>query len=444
MLNNLNEIISKKSTSDKKIELNYINELNQSLAAFKGEISSFSQSITSGVSVRVINGEKMGLAFTEKVNEKEIENCIDNAIENSKFMPDDPYNAIYESDEKKESNKYFDEKSRNVALNTKKEMVLKLEKMCYEMDKRVVNVFQSALETQEYEYIITNSYSLNKKGKNSIYYGFVYLIVSDGKDTQTSMYFKGSKSIYDLNLEEIAKKAVEKGLELLSASFVESGKYPVILSNEVASSLFSAFLPIVYADEIQKGKSKLGNKIGEKVGSDLLTIIDDPHKNGLQLMDFDIEGVDTEVVKIFDRGVFLNPLYNIYTAKKENKKSNGRASKHGLASSINVSAINPFIENGDNSLEDLFNNLNRGIYITNVEGLHAGIDRVSGDFSLAAKGFLIENGKKGIPIKNFTVAGNFYDFIKMIRSTANDRRIDNYVPFSSPSILVEDLSISGK
>ena len=213
MLNNLNEIISKKSTSDKKIELNYINELNQSLAAFKGEISSFSQSITSGVSVRVINGEKMGLAFTEKVNEKEIENCIDNAIENSKFMPDDPYNAIYESDEKKESNKYFDEKSRNVALNTKKEMVLKLEKMCYEMDKRVVNVFQSALETQEYEYIITNSYGLNKKGKNSIYYGFVYLIVSDGKDTQTSMYFKGSKSIYDLNLEEIAKKAVEKGLE---------------------------------------------------------------------------------------------------------------------------------------------------------------------------------------------------------------------------------------
>lgn len=438
------QLLKEHQRDDKKIELTYINNLSQSITAFKGQISSFSESITSGIASRVLRGKKLGISFTEKVSKEDINNCIYNAENNSNYVPEDEFNSIYENDEKLETDVYFDYKSRDIGVEKKKEMVINLEKMCYDLDKRVVNVVQTAIESNESELLICNSFGLSKHEKSSIYYGFVYLVVSDGKDTQVSMYFQGSKSLNDLNLEKIANNAVKKGIELLGAQEIESGKYKVILSNEVASSLFSAFMPIVYADEIQKGKSKLAGKIGEKIGSDILTIIDDPTKDGLNLANFDFEGVKTEIITIFDKGIFNTPLYNLYTAKKDGKKSNGRAYKYGLSSPTTISVLNPYIPDGNKNLEQLVSSVNKGIYITNVEGLHAGIDRVSGDFSLASKGFLIENGKTTIPLKNFTVAGNFFDLIKVICDKANDRRKDNYIPFSSPALLVEELSISGK
>ncbi|MCX8058700.1 MAG: TldD/PmbA family protein [Spirochaetes bacterium] len=438
------QIVKDYSKKGEKVELTYINNLNQSIVAFKGQISSYSESITSGVSSRVLNGKKIGMSFTEKVSEDDIKTCILNSSENSNFVPDDEFNSLYESDEKFETDIHFDYKSKEVDVEKKKEMVMNLEKMCYDLDRRVVNVVQSVLESHESELFICNSFGLSKHEKSSIYYGFVYLIVSDGKDTQVSMYFKGSKSIRNLNLDQIAKNAVEKGIELLGATEIESGKYTTIFSNEVASSLFSVFMPIVYADEIQKGKSKLAGKIGEKIGSDILTIIDDPYKDGLNLANFDLEGVKTEVITIFDKGIFTTPLYNLYTAKKDGQKSNGRAYRYGLSSPITISILNPYIPNGEKDLDKLISSINKGIFVTNIEGLHAGIDKVSGDFSLASKGFLIENGQKTIPLKNFTIAGNFFELIKNIVDKADDRRTDNYVPFSSPALLIEELSISGK
>jgi len=88
--------------------------------------------------------------------------------------------------------------------------------------------------------------------------------------------------------------------------------------------------------------------------------------------------------------------------------------------------------------------MDRGIVVTELQGLHAGLNPVSGDFSCSAKGFSISAGKKDGALRNFTIAGNFYDLIQRIQLRADDRRLDTQSHFSSPSLAVESLAVSAR
>ena len=99
-------------------------------------------------------------------------------------------------------------------------------------------------------------------------------------------------------------------------------------------------------------------------------------------------------------------------------------------------------------MEDLFEEAGNGIYITSVEGMHAGADPISGDFSLSSGGFRIEDGKKTTPIKGITISGNFLDLMKNISSVGEDLK---FSPFAlsahrcgSPSVLIKGINIAGK
>jgi len=173
-------------------------------------------------------------------------------------------------------------------------------------------------------------------------------------------------------------------------------------------------------------------------------VIDDPAAPGFGKRRFDDEGVDSPALTLFDRGVFAAPLYTVYSAKREGARPNGRGFRPGIQSRATASIINGFIAPGALDLAALFREAGSGVYVTELEGLHAGLDPVSGDFSCGAKGFAIEGGQRGRPLKNFTVSGNFYELIKDIAALANDRRLDSYERFTSPSLLLGSLSISGK
>ena len=105
--------------------------------------------------------------------------------------------------------------------------------------------------------------------------------------------------------------------------------------------------------------------------------------------------------------------------------------------------LNFYIEKGTDTFEDLLNEVKEGVIITEFSGLHAGANSITGDFSLAAKGFYIKDGKKDFPIEQITVAGNFLDVLKNIKKIGTDLKF----PLSnigSPSCIVEGLTIAGK
>ena len=146
---------------------------------------------------------------------------------------------------------------------------------------------------------------------------------------------------------------------------------------------------------------------------------------------------------IIDKGVFATALYDLKSAYKAGKESTGNGFRGG--SSVSEMPTNLIVEAGDKSFDELLEEAGEGIILTDLSGLHAGVNSISGDFSLLCEGYLIENGKKGRPVEQITVAGNFYDVIKSIKSVGNDiiNLPSGEGEFFTPSVLVSSLAISG-
>ena len=250
------------------------------------------------------------------------------------------------------------------------------------------------------------------------------------------------------DFEGMAKKTVESALEQIGAGSAETGVYNVVINKSQMASLLSAYSSIFSAKSAQNGMSLLVGKEGEVIASECVTITDDPFREGYALQThFDAEGVATYRKNVVENGVFKTFLHNLATAKKAGVETTGNASKAGYAAPVGTSPYAFCIEAGDKTLDGLFEMAGNGIYITEVKGLHAGANAVTGDFSVESAGFLIENGKKTRAIKNFTVAGNFFELLKSI--TALSDKIELGVPmsstaFGSPAVLVPDMSIAGE
>lgn len=164
-------------------------------------------------------------------------------------------------------------------------------------------------------------------------------------------------------------------------------------------------------------------------------------------MNFDAEGSPTHKKNIVENGVFQTLLYNLKTAAVAGKKTTGNASKAGYNAAVGIRPFTMYLAGGEISEEELLKQAGNGVYITDLSGLHAGANPISGDFSLQSAGFMIEDGKKTAYVKSFTVAGNFYDLLKNVRCVASNVKLPRAMgstAFGAPSVLVDGLSVAGK
>lgn len=164
---------------------------------------------------------------------------------------------------------------------------------------------------------------------------------------------------------------------------------------------------------------------------------------GLSSTPFDDEGVRTYKKDIIKDGKLLTLLHNLKTANKAGIKSTGNGFKASYAAPVDVSSTNFYIEKGTKTLDNLMNDMGQGIMVTELAGLHSGANFITGDFSLAAKGFYIDGGKKSYPIEQITISGNFFDLLKNIIDISDDLKFP-LSSIGSPSIRIDKISIAGK
>ncbi|MCK9526541.1 MAG: TldD/PmbA family protein, partial [Limnochordia bacterium] len=185
----------------------------------------------------------------------------------------------------------------------------------------------------------------------------------------------------------------------------------------------------------------------QPVASTLVTLVDDPLlKNGGASASFDGEGVATRAKNVIEKGKLITFLHNLKTAKKDGVESTGNASRASFKSPVGISPTNFFIQPGTLDYEALIERMGDGIIIINVQGLHSGADAVSGDFSLGAYGYLVENGAIVRPIEQITIAGNFFKLLEAVEAIGSDLEFGS--PSSrghvgSPSLLIRHLSVAG-
>jgi PmbA protein len=216
----------------------------------------------------------------------------------------------------------------------------------------------------------------------------------------------------------------------------------------VASEFLSLLAHSFFADQVQKGKSPLKGKRGEKFFSPLLTIADDGlYLKGISTAPFDGEGMPSQRTVLVAQGELTHYLYDRYWANRENlfslgprAESTGNSRRHGIKSPPGVGISNFFIDPGNIGIPKLLEGFLHGIVVEEVMGLHT-VDPISGDFSLGCSGDWIDRGQKVHPVKSIAIAGNLFDLFRRVIGVGEDLRFFGGV--GAPSLLIDEVLISG-
>ena len=203
----------------------------------------------------------------------------------------------------------------------------------------------------------------------------------------------------------------------------------------------SAYVSSAIAEDVQKNSSLFIGKIGQKVASKKVTVEDLPINKTVFAKSFDDEGVATSNRAIIKNGVLQTYLYNLTTAAKDGVESTG----NGVTSGSKVYTAPTYLKMkpGKKSQEELFEEIGNGVYITDVSGLHAGLNSRTGNFSLQSTGFLIKDGKIDHPLDIITVSGNLVKLFNSVSYVGNDSK-EFMSGTNCPSVIVSKLVVSGK
>ena len=425
-------------------EIYYADGESLSINIYEGEVEKYKLNTAFGLSFRgKING-KMGYSYSEILDEEAIKTLIENAKSAALTIENDDVKFIYEGDKEYKEIDCFKKELEGINPDKYIELALQMEKECKKQCDKVINFSSCAIGYGKSTYGIINSKGLNLKNERNSLSAYVIPIIEADGEKYDGMGYVLAQKLDDIKPDELAKQAIEEATSRIGGKSIPSGKYKIIINNEAMVSLLGTFSSIFNSEQAQKGLSLLQGKEGEIIASDIVTLIDDPHlKDGLGTCSFDDEGVATYTKEIVTNGKLNTLLYNLKTANKAGVKSTGNGFKSSYASTVGVSETNFYIKPGEKTFDELCEIVKDGVIITEFAGLHSGASSVTGDFSLAAKGFMIENGKKTFPVEQITIAGNFFTLLKDIEEVGCDLKFP-MSSIGSPSIIVKELSIAGK
>ncbi len=410
----------------------------------KGEVSDYTVNTTGGLSLRGLYHGKMGYAATEALDESSIAQLVEAVIDSASLVEDDDVQEIYKGDASYPEIHQYNPELDKVSEKKKIDFLLEMEKKAMAVDERIVQVVQNAFSTSSAERRIVNTYGLNLRYRDNNAFAYTYVAAKENDRVATGMGFDISRDFDKLDMGKIVGDATRDALFMLTAKPVTSGKYRVIIENIAMPDLLACFSSVFSAEEAQRGMSLLAGKEGTIIASENVTLMDDPLlKGGLATCPFDDEGVSAKTKAVIENGKLTTLLHNLKTARKAGVQSTGNASKAGYTAPIEVSPSNFFFKPGEKTLAQLMEDVGEGLVITEVSGLHAGANVVSGDFSLLAQGYTIENGKKGRPVERVTVAGNFFEMLKNIRAVGNDLIFPGS-SFGSPSVDIGEIAVAGE
>ncbi len=421
-------------------ELYAVSDRSFSVNVLDGEIEKYSVAGNTGVNLRVMFNGKNGYAYTEAF--EDAQGLAAHAVDNAKVIENDDVHPMqgacsYPEIEKK-PNPIVDlteEEKINIALN--------LEVDTKAFDDRVNRLSHCSVVTGVSEVHIHNTRGLRADSEDRYSYAVVSPILRQGEDEHSGFAFKFGPDITDYN--SIIKESVDNALMEFNAKTVDSGEYRILLRNDAAAELLQAFCGVFFAERVQKGLSLLAGRLNGRIAGEAVSVVDDPFEADNPRA-FDDEGVPSVLTNVIENGILKSYLYNLKSALKDGVSSTSNAGRAGAAAPVGTAPSNFYIVKGEKSYKELITELNSGLIITSLDGLHAGLNTVSGDFSLMARGLLVDCGSIIRSVDQITVAGNFLVLMQGILCVGSDLKfgIPGGGRVGSPSLLIDKLVISGK
>lgn len=321
------------------------------------------------------------------------------------------------------------------------------EQAAYALDRRVKYVTECSCLRKTKRILLLDDRGNQMEDCLHYYRAGVGVVAQEGKEVQTARLAGFARNIDKLDITSLAETAARQAVSMLNAAPVETGNYPVILHNHVVCQLLLTFLPAFFADRVQNSMSRMGGQLGQQVANANVTLIEDPgFPLGIITRRFDDQGVLTSKKAIIADGILQSYFHNQKTAQKAGVASTGNGFKRDYTEKPTISPTNLYLGQGTSTLAELKKEMGSGLLITECDGMFAGANPVSGDFSLISKGYLVNNGRVVRPVAQITVAGNFFDLLKQVASIGCDYAStgseNGFV--TAPSLLLPSLMVAGK
>lgn len=417
-----------------------------SAQAMEGAIDQYEVSATRALSLRGAVDGRMGYASTEAFDDAAIAMLVEAVKESAALTETEEQDEIFAGEESYPAVETPESDIDGVSAADKLDIVLRLEKAAVSADPRVTKSQGAYIGTAHGRIRLVNTLGLDLTGETppgGMVSCGAYVVGRDGDSVVTGGKSAAGRLVRELDPEEIGAEAAERAASMLHASPVASGVYRAVIRKDAMRSMLGTFCGIFSAESAQQKLSLLAGREGEKIAADCVTLMDDPLlPGGFATCAFDAEGSASRTKAVIDGGVLTTLLHNRKTAARQGVATTGNASRGGAGGSIRVSPTNFFLKPGEKDLPELLSEMDDGLLITELGGLHAGANPISGDFSLIAKGYLIANGHIARPVEQITVAGNFYQLLKEIRAVGSDLEFLGG-GIGSPSVDVGALSVSG-
>mgnify|MGYP006238181541 FL=1 len=375
-------------------------------------------------------GKKKSSISSSNLLDQNLNTLIEKCYETTKITPEDEFNSLPDqnllADSLQNLNIYDDTHIEN---DKKIDYLKELESAASE-DKKIVNT-ESSFTEKKSNFILANSDGFCSGYKTSSFTASCVAVAKDEISMERDYEYSSKRYLDDIKEpKSLGKIASHQTIRKLSPKKIGSEKLSVIFDKRIAKGMLSAFASAISSSAIARGTSFLKDQLNEQIFSNSINIIDKPDIiKGLGSKNFDSEGVKSETINLVKEGVLKSYLVDTYNGRKLNLKSNGRSG----------GTTNLYFENGNQSYDELLKMNSKCIYITETIG--HGSNLVTGDYSVGATGFLVENGQFKYPINEITIAGNFKDMFKRI-FLAND--LDFEYSTNSPTMMIEGMTVAGK
>ena len=406
------------------------NSISESVSFRNRVLDESNRSDSLAISIETYIGKKKSSISSSNLLDENLKTLISKCFETTKITPEDEFNSLPDKDllagEIKNLNLYDESHLEN---DKKIDYLRELEEEA-SIDKKIVNT-ESGFTENKSNFILANSDGFCNGYRSSSFSASCVTVAKDENSMERDYEFTSKCHLNDIiDPKNLGKIAAEQTIKKLSPKKIGSDKISIIFDKRIAKGLLSSFASAISSSAIARGTSFLKDKIDQQIFSSSINIFDKPDLvKGMGSQCFDSEGVKSEALKLVERGFLKEYLVDTYNGKKLNLKSNGRSG----------GSTNLYFENGQISFEELLKIHSRSLYITETIG--HGTNLVTGDYSVGANGFLVENGELKYPVSEITIAGNFNDMFKSI-TLAND--LDFKYSVNSPTMMIEGMTVAGK
>jgi PmbA protein len=420
------------------------------IKVYEGEVESLAESAARGVGVRAWIDGRTGYAYGTDLSDEGLRAISADAAEAARIADPDEFAGPPEVAGAVPAPiaGLHDPSLARWSTGLKVTLAQEIERHCRSFDPRIVAIEQTVYADDESRVAIASSAGAGGSYESTDSYAYLQAIAGgNGEDKETGLGFGVARGPQSLDPEAIGIEAAERAVSLIGATKPASRTCPVVLDQTVAASFVGFIGGVLSADAVQRGRSPFAGRLGDEIASAALTLSDDgTDPEGPASAPFDAEGTPRARTPLIEAGTLRTYLHDSYTARREGggQRSTGNASRAGYRSAPAVSTSNLVISPGGGALEDLLASADGGIYVTDVAGLHSGVNPVSGTFSVGASGREIAGGELAAPHTEFTIASDLPAMLRAVQAAARETR---RVPFGgsvkSTALLIGEMAVGG-